>query len=206
MIYLADDYVQKYENVLTYILGRSITKGYSFSYIEKNISYSATFSEFEQSNVTQIAFSSNEKIYSELFDDENNNYEESPYDIYGWLGYVYIHLFLKFRITFEMLFIALPIETAIAMYPVYHEMDISQMDDYLSTELFPSSLSCIMKRRNVTMQELASKTNVPFSTIRSLKLGYRDIDKFEVYKTVLIASSLNVKLESLLKEIPLVMD
>ena len=204
MIYLADDYVQKYENVLTYIFGRSITKGYSFSFIERSIAYSATFSEFEKSNVTHIAFSSNEKIYSELFDDENNNYEESPYDIYGWLGYVYIHLFLKYRITFEMLFIALPIETAIRMYPLYHEMDISQMDDYLSIELFPSSLSCVMKKRDITMQELASKTSIPFSTIRSLKLGYRDIDKLEVFKTVLIANALNVKIESLLKEIPLI--
>ena len=205
MIYLADDYVQKYENVLTYILGRSITRGYSFSYIERSISYSATFSEFEKSNVTQIAFSSNEKIYSELFDDENNDYKDNPYDIYGWLGFIYTHLFFKFKITFEMLFIALPIETAISMYPVYHEMDTSQIDDYLSIELFPSSLSCIMKRHNVTMQELSLKTSIPFATIRSLKLGYRDIDKLEVFKTVLIASALNVKVETLLKEIPLIL-
>ena len=206
MIYLADDYVQKYENVLTYILGRSIARGYSFSYIERSIAYSATFSEFEKSNVTQIAFSSNEKIYSELFDDDNNDYKENPYDIYGWLGYIYIHLFLRFKTTFEMLFIALPIETAISMYPIYHEMDISQIDDYLSIELFPSSLSCIMKKHNITMQELASKTNIPFATIRSLKLGYRDIDKLEVLKATLIASALNVKTETLLKEIPLILD
>lgn len=204
MIYTADDYVQKYENVLTYVLGRSITKGYSFSFIERSVAYSATFSEFEKSNVTHIAFSSNEKIYSELFNDENNDYQENPYDIYGWLGYIYIHLFFQFKVTFEMLFIALPLETAINMYPVYHEMDISHMDDYLCAELFPSSLSCIMKRRNITMQELASKANIPFATIRSLKLGYRDIDKLEVFKTVLIASVLNVKVETLLKEIPLI--
>ena len=61
-----------------------------------------------------------------------------------------------------------------------------------------------MKRRNITMQELASKANIPFATIRSLKLGYRDIDKLEVFKTVLIASVLNVKVETLLKEIPLI--
>ena len=204
MIYLADDYVQKYQNVLTYILGRAITKGYSFSFIERTIAYSVTFSEFEKSNVTSIAFSSNEKIYSELFDDENNGYQESPYDIYGWLGYVYIHLFFRFKITFEMLFLALPIETAISMYPLYHEMDVSQMEDYFSAELFPSSLSCIMKKRDITMQQLAAKTNIPFATIRSLKLGYRDIDKLEVFKAVLIASALNIKIETLLKEIPLI--
>ena len=205
MIYLADDYIEKYQNVLTYILGRSIIHGFSFSFIERNIAYSITFSEFEKSNVTHIAFDPNENIYKELFDDENNGYEENPYDIYGWLGHVYIYLFLEFKITFEMLFIALPIETAIQMYPVYHEMDISQLKNYFLERLQPSSLSLIMKKRNFTMKQLSERTNIPFATIRSLKLGYRDIDKLEVFKTVLIASALNVKIESLLKEIPLIL-
>ena len=204
MIYIADDYVQKYENVLTYILGRSITKGYSFSFIERSIAYSIAFSEFEKSNVTRIAFSSNDELYKELFNDENNDYKESPYDIYGWLGYVYVHLFFRFKITFEMLFIALPIETAISMYPLYHEMDITQLFEYFVEVLRPSSLSLVMKKRGFTMKKLSEASNVPFTTIRSLKLGYRDIDKLEVFKTVLIASALNVKIESLLKEIPLI--
>ena len=204
MIYLADDYMQKYENVLTYILGRSITKGYSFSFIERSIAYSITFSEFEKSNVTRIAFSSNEELYRELFSDDNNDYKESRYDIYGWLGYVYMHLFFRFKITFEMLFIALPIETAISMYPLYHEMDITHLCDYFAEVLRPSSLSLVMKKRGFTMKKLSEASNVPFATIRSLKLGYRDIDKLEVFKTVLIASVLNVKIETLLKEIPLI--
>ncbi len=203
MIYLADDYVNKYQNVLTYVLGRSIAYGYSFSFIERTIAYSKAFSEFEKSNVTKIAFSSNESIYSEMFDDANDGYIENPYDIYGWLGYVYINLFLKLKITFEMLFIALPIDTAIKMYPLYHEMDITHLENYLAEELFPSSLSLIMKKRNMTMEQLSEKASIPFATIRSLKLGYRDINKLEVYKTLLIAHALNVKIESLLNDIPL---
>lgn len=203
MIYLADDYVSKYQNVLTYVLGRSISYGYSFSFIERTISYSEVFSEFEKSNVTKIAFSSNENIYGEMFDDANSGYIENPYDIYGWLGYVYINLFLKLKITFEMLFIALPIEVAIKMYPIYHEMDTIHLEKYLAEELFPSSLSLIMKKRNMTMEQLSEKTSIPFATIRSLKLGYRDINKLEVYKTLLIAHALNVKIESLLNDIPL---
>ena len=204
MIYKADDYVQKYENVLTYVLGRAITKGYSFSFIERSISYSITFSEFEKSNVTRIAFMPNDEIYEEIFNEVKNDYKENPYDIYGWLGYIYIHLFFRFKITFEMLFIALPIETAISMYPLYHEMDITQLFDYFAEVLRPSSLSLVMKRRGFTMKKLSEASNIPFSTIRSLKLGYRDIDKLEVFKTVLIASVLNVKVETLLKEIPLI--
>lgn len=205
MIYLADDYVQKYENVLTYILGRSITRGYSFSYIERSVAYNAAFSEFEKSNITLIAFSSNEEIYRNIFGDTDDGYKENLYDVYGWLGFIYCYLFLEFKITFEMLFIALPIETAIEMYPVYHEMDITQLKDYLLEVLRPSSLSLIMKRRGFTMKKLSETTNIPLATIRSLKLGYRDIDKLEVFKATLVASALNVKVETLLKEIPLIL-
>ncbi len=203
MIFLADDYIQKYQNALSYILGRSITHGFSFSFIERSIAYSITFSEFEKSNVTRIVFSSNEEIYSEIFNNVDISYKENPYDIYGWLGYIYIYLFLEFKVTFEMLFIALPLETAIKMYPIYHEMDISHLRDYLLKTLHPSSLSLIMKKHNLTMKQLSETTGIPFATIRSLKLGYRDINKLEVYKTLLIAHALNVKIESLLNDIPL---
>ena len=104
-----------------------------------------------------------------------------------------------------MLFITLPIETALKMYPVYHEMDILQLRDYFFKTLHPSSLSLIMKKRSLTMRQLSETTGIPFSTIRSLKLGYRDIDKLEVLKTILIANALNVKTETLLREMPLIL-
>ena len=78
MIYLSDDYIEKYSNTLSYLIGRSANEGYSFDYIQRKISYSEAISEFEKSNVTIIAFTSMEKIYSGVFTDYNNEYQYNP--------------------------------------------------------------------------------------------------------------------------------
>ena len=94
MIYTSDDYINKYCDTLSYLIGRSYQERYSFDYIQKHISYSSLVNELEKSNSTLIAFSSMEKIYSDIFKDYDNEYEFNIYDMFGWIGYTYMHLFL----------------------------------------------------------------------------------------------------------------
>lgn len=197
MIYLSDDYVEKYQDAFGYVLGRAIDNKYSFSYIENIISHSTIFNEFEESNITQIAFSSLEKTYNKLFIDEND-FIYDQYGIYGWLGYIYIQSFLELKITFELLFILLPIEEALNMYHLYHEMDIVQMINYVKNKMKPSLLHAITSKKKININELASGSGVSFSTIRSLVYGYRDINKIELKNAKKIATFLNVRLDSLI--------
>ena len=197
MIYLSDDYVEKYQDSVGYILGRAISNNYSFSFIEKTIASSSIFKEFENSNITQIAFSSPMCLYSKLFDDEND-YEYEIYSKYAWLGYIYIQLFFELKITFELLFLLLPIEEALQMYNLYHEMDISQTINYVKSKMKPSILHYLISKKNISLNELSNSSGLSFSTIRSLVYGYRDIGKLELKKANQIASSLNVRLDSLI--------
>lgn len=206
MIYLADDYIEKYQNVLEHLFAKAIGLNFSFSFIERKIAYSDVFSELEKSNVTLIAFNDNERIYDSIFGNSDNDLLMEDDSIYSWLGFVYIHLFLKFKVTFEMLFIALPIEKALKLYKLYHEMDITQMYVLFENAATPTSLSCIMDNKKVSVRQLAEKANVPFTTVRSLKYGYRSIDKLEANKLVALAYALNVKTETLLTSIPLTTD
>lgn len=204
MIYLSDDYIEKYSNTLSYLIGRSANEGYSFDYIQRKISYSEAISEFEKSNVTIIAFSSMEKIYSDVFTDYNNDYQYNPYDIFGWVGYAYIHLFLNLEITFEALFFLIPIQEMLNMYKLYHEMDITHLEEYAKEVMKYSLLDVIMKRKKTSNNDLSKKTNIPVSTINSLRYGNRDITKLEAKKILSIAYALNVKIETLLTNIDLV--
>lgn len=204
MIYLSDDYIEKYSNTLSYLIGRSANEGYSFDYIQRKISYSEAISEFEKSNVTIIAFSSMEKIYSGVFTDYNNEYQYNPYDIFGWVGYAYIHLFLNLEITFEALFFLIPIQEMLNMYKLYHEMDITHLEEYAKEVMKYSLLDVIMKRKKTSNNDLSKKTNIPVSTINSLRYGNRDITKLEAKKILSIAYALNVKIETLLTNIDLV--
>ena len=204
MIFLSDDYVEKYTNTLSYLIGRSIYEGYSFDYIEKSIAYSLPISELEKSNITIFAFSSVEKIYQYIFPIQDNNYSFSIYDIYGWVGYTYMNLFLKLEITFEALFYVIPIEEMLNLYNLYHEMSFSKMVDYTKEKMKYSLLDMVMKRKGISNQELSNKTDISISTINALRYNKRDISKYEASKLLLLSRYLNVKMETLLPNIHLI--
>lgn len=206
MIYLSDDYVSKYQEVLGYLIGRALSSGYSIPHIEKTIAYSLTFSNFEKSDITDIAFSSNENIYSKLFNGDNNTYQFSQYDVFGWVGYTYIRLFFDLNITFETLFYIIPIDSLMNMYHLYHEMDYYQTLNFVKNSVKHSYLDIIMNNKGVSVMELSILSGVASSTIRVLRYRKRDIDKLEAQKLLKIANALRVKPESLLTNISLIFD
>lgn len=207
MIYTADDYIEKYIDTLGYIISRAYLEKYSPLYIESIISHSHMIEELEKSNVTTIAFSSSEKIYHDLFPQfENDDYKYNPYDAFGWLAYIYIHLFLKYQITFELLFIILPIEKGLSIYKLYHEMDIRQTYDLFEELVSYSYLDVIMKKKKMSVKELSLESGVSSSTINSLRYGKRDISKLESAKSYKLSRALNIKMTSLLRSLELKMD
>lgn len=196
MIYQGYDYIKKYELVLSYLIENAIASGYALPYIERQIAYSKVFSEFEESNVTEIAFSSCEKSYLSMF--EKNSFNKvDEYGIFGWIGYAYIYLFLNQKITFEALFLIFPIEDMINKYPVYHEMDIRHLEDDFKYLTRYSLVDAILKSKKISTSKLSEKTNVPFSTISSIRFGKRDINKVEFSTVIKLAKTLRIKPESL---------
>ena len=207
MIYLGDDYIEKYESVFSYLIGRSISENYSLPYIQSMIANSKMCDEIENSNVTTIAFTSKENLYDDIFHPITiNNIDISPYSVYGWLGYIYIHLFIDLKTTFEYLFYLLPIEEALNMYPLYHEMDYSHILQFVKEQDKLSHLYVVMNKLHISSQKLSNMTNISSSTITALKYNNRDFDKLEVKKALLICNALNIKITSLIDELPLVFD
>ena len=204
MIYLGDDYIEKYESVIAYLIGKAIEERYSLSYIQSVIANSKMCDELEKSNITTIAFTSKEKIYDDIFNPTiTSNVNISPYSVFGWLGYIYIHLFFDLKVTFEYLFLLLPIEEAINLYPLYHEMDYSQLLQYVKEQDKLSHLYVVMNNRNISSQKLSNITGISNSTITALKYSNRDFDKLEVKKAIIICDTLNVKVTTLINELPL---
>jgi|GEM_PF-4807069 len=204
MIYLSDDYVEKYIETLSYLLERSISEDYSFDVIEKSIAYSTMINELEKSNITLIAFSSVEKNYKDIFPYKDNEFFISNiYGKYGWIAECYIRLFLKFQITFEVLFILFPIKEMIDLYPLYHEMSFSHVDDLLREKITHSYLDYIMKYKNLSNNDLVIMTGIPYGTINALRYAKRDINKLEAQSLLKISQALSIKMESLLTSINL---
>lgn len=207
MIYLSDDYVTTFQDALGYIIGRTISNGYSPRFVERTIAYSSAFSLLERSDITELAFSPKEYIFERMFEiNISNEYEYSPYDVYGWLGYTYIRLFFDLKTTFESLFFVLPIDEAINMYPLYHEMDYLQTLEYLKGKVKYSLLDVIMTCRKISSQKLSRLSGVSYSTITALRYGKRDINKLEGSSLLKLSNTLRVKMESLLTDINLIFD
>lgn len=207
MIYLTDDYVTTFQDTLGYIIGRTISNGYSPRFVERTIAYSSAFSLLEKSDITELAFSPKEYIFERMFDiNISNEFEYSPYDVYGWLGYVYIRLFFDLKITFESLFFVLPIDEAINMYPLYHEMDYLQTLEYVKGKVKYSLLDVIMACRKISSQKLSRLSGVSYSTISALRYGKRDINKLEGFSLLRLSNALRVKMESLLADINFIFD
>lgn len=204
MIYLSDDYLTKYSDTLSYLIYRSYKEGYSTNYIEKSIAYCKVINELERSNITTIAFTSFEKIYQDIFPSKNNDFVYNAYDEFGWCGYVYMHLFIKTKITFEALFFLIPLKEMLSLYHLYHEMGITQIEEYAKNKLKYTILDIVMKELNISSKKLADITNISESTITALRYKKRDIGKLEASKLSLIAFALNVKIETLLPSINLV--
>ena len=162
-------------------------------------------SELEKSNITLIAFSSMEKLYNEIFSPHENQYIFDEYNAIGWSGYVYIHLFLKFQITIEALFYVIPVEEMLSLFKLFHEMSITQMEEYYREKLKFSLLDIVMKAKKISNSDLSKKTGISTATINALRYNKRDISKLESNKLLLIANALNVKMETLLPSIHLVL-
>lgn len=207
MIYLSDDYVTKYQDTIGYVIGRAISGGCSPRFIEKTIAYSSAFSSLEKSDITELAFSSKELVFCNMFDlNVSNNFVYSPYDVYGWLGYIYIRLFFDLSVTFESLFIVLPINDAINMYHLYHEMDYRQTFDFVKNKIKYSYLDEIMDKKNMSTQTLSKTSGVSYSTVNAIRYGKRDINKLEAQSLLKLSNALHVKMESLLTDINLIFD
>lgn len=204
MIYSSYDYISKYSDTLAEIIALAKLDKYSFEYIERTLSSSKMIDEFEYSDITLIAFTSSSRLYRSLFPDAKASINDiALFDSSYWIGETYIRIFLKYKLTFEAIFTYLPLEIMERQYALYHEMDEGQFDEYFESLLKENILSKIMSKKSITSVALSKKTNISLSTIRSLKEGKRDIRKISADKLEKIATSLNIKLRTLLYPITL---
>lgn len=204
MIYLSPDYTAKYSDVLSEILALAKIDEYSNDYIETTIANSKPFKELEYSDVTEIAFKSTMSLYRALFPSGKAiDKDIKLFSPYYWIGEMYIHIFIKYKITFEAIFSYIPIGKMEELFATYHEMDINQFDKYVEKVLEEKPLSIWMRKRKITCIELSKKTQIPLTTIRSLKNGQRDINKLQACYLEKISSVLLINPRSLLECITL---
>lgn len=204
MIYTAYDYILKYGDTLSEILSMAETDGYTFDFIEKTLVKSSLIKEFEQSNITLIAFTSSMKLYRGLFPNSKATTQDVRlFSSHYWIGEIYISLFLKYKVNFETLFLYLPIEKMHELYVPYHEMDARQLFKYFEELRQTNAFTLLLKEREMSLKTLSSKTEISAATLKALKEGKRDFKNLNSEYLEKIAHYLGCEMQTLLGNITL---
>lgn len=137
------------------------------------------------------------KIFGEAPDDLANipTYKES-----AWAAESYCHVQKETHLTFEAIFLYIPIKKMYEYFPLYHEMDFFHIVNEFSRLFFKESiLSLLLDKREVSMKYISSETGMSYASIFSYKKRRRDIKKMSAEAACKLANILDVRIETLLE-------
>ncbi len=141
------------------------------------------------------------KIYNkkDLPNPEFNN-DKSPEYWAGWALAEY-QWFTGQR--FKDIFEYAPLSEIISMYPLYHEMDISQfiiaLEKLRENHHFDSRLKLIRESRGLSQAELAKLSDVKLRSIQMYEQKVNDIDKAQAKTLYKLSRALGCNMEDLLE-------
>lgn len=131
--------------------------------------------EIENGNLIEISDISVEEGYHSIVG--NNIAKDDSFGIYNdayWCGHCYFELFLTLHKPFSYLFLKLPLAEMLDLYKVYHEMDISQLEEYFhDREKEETILRLLCRRHRCSINKLSKATGISVNTLNK----YRSSDK-----------------------------
>lgn len=191
-------YFYEYAHLLERILSTAYKYQYSLAMVEKEISYSPYFQALEKSQKDVII--NEESLLKDIFKEDINSKEVPTYKECSWASEAYLYIQKETKLTFECIFLYIPINKMYDYFPLYHEMDFSVfLLEFSRLYILHSAFSILLKKNNYSLKYISELINVPYDTLVSYKQRKRDICKMNAGTAILLASSLHVRLETLLE-------
>lgn len=193
------NYLYEYANLLERIFSVMNEYGYYPKMVEKKISYSPFFQAIERKDNSSII--DEDTLIKEIFDNQSINAMNVPeYNQCLWAAESFIRIQLATKLTFEAIFLYISIEQMINYFPIFHEMDFSHIiDEFNRLYHNQSVLSVLLNKYQYSLEDLASKTNIPYATLFSYKHRKRDIKNMPSKKAFDLSNYLRVRIETLLE-------
>ena len=134
-----------------------------------------------------------------LFPDQNINLLDVPtYNQCLWSAEAYLRIQGATGLTFEAIFIYLPIGKMYELFSLYHEMDFSEVIN-LFNDLYKekSVFAILLKRYKYNLVYVSNVTGIPYDTLYSLKHRRRDIKKVSVEVITNLSRIFRVRIETI---------
>jgi len=191
------DYIDIVERVLAYIYVQKIY----LKYAEHQISYSPFFQGLEKDDRVNNLYQIGEEIVADMFPKISHDFSNvGSYVQSLWAAEVLLRLQIYSHLTFEAIFIYMPLDLIYQCFFVYHEMDFAHMEQRFDEERAKTSvLGFLLKRRKIKMSDLSKKLSIPYQTLLSLKNRRLDIKKTSFDTVYKLATYFNVRPETIVE-------
>lgn len=136
----------------------------------------------------------------EEFPEPSYSFEKSPY---YWAGWTLAEYQWYSNTRFKDIFRRITLSSIIAMYPVYHEMDITNFIAAINEKTYvgETRLKLIRSRLGLSQSQLAKASGVKLRNIQLYEQKINDIDKASAIILYKLARALNCSMEDLLEEV-----
>lgn len=172
-----------------------VTTGFAHQFETGNPAYLSGMSGIELGKAIIKKAYHNKKLPDAIFREDR-----SPEYWAGWALAEY-QWFSGHR--FTDIFERVPLSKIISMYPVYHEMDISQfidtMEKFYYDAILETKLKQIRESRGISQSELAKLSGVKLRSIQMYEQKVNDIDKAQCHTLYKLSRVLGCNMEDLLE-------
>lgn len=191
------NYLYEISSKLERVLSLGYQNKFSSSFIERQISYSPYFQKVEKSNQFVSSIINEEQLLKEIYPDIND-VDCPKYNQCMWTSEAYLRIQENTGLTFECIFLYIPINKMYEYFPLYHEMDFSHIIEvFKSLHSEKSVLSILIDKYHYSLKDVSHFIDVSYDTLYSAKQRRRDIKKLDFDVLYKLSNVFNVRLETL---------
>ena len=162
------------EELFASIFQYGFDKMYSPKSVESRLCASKLVSSLEKNSDSIIDNYNSDQIIRDIFNiSDEEKIEVRITDLAYWISMTYLNLFFQYKKSFSYLFLYFPLEDAVERFPLYHEMDVSQIFNYFeSKQKSQTLLSKLLNEKGLTTKQLSVLSGISIHTLN----GYSKSD------------------------------
>ena len=174
----------------------------------KALAVSKSAKQFAQGNPRYVAGVNGPELVREILDDAGISYPDVSDAMYldkspeYWAGWALAFYQWLEDISFMEILQTVSLDQIIAMYPVYHEMDVMKFAEQLNRQRKAAHPHTRLREyrgnAGLSQAELAAEAGVPLRQIQLFEQGQRDINKTASATVYRLSKALHCRMEDLL--------
>jgi len=196
-------YLSEYASTLERILSVGYEYKYSTPSLERSISYSSYFQKIEKDDKGFAPIINDSTLIKDFFPNLKIDPLTTPtYNQCLWAAESFLRIQGETKLTFECIFLYIPINKMYDYFPLYHEMDFSHIiNQFKNLFAEKSVLGLLIEKYHYSLTDIAKQIGVSYDVLSSLKLRRRNIKKTSVEIVMKLSQMFNVRIETLAETI-----